>query len=313
MKTFEDFKKYLANFTPRERTISRGHPNKWLNDNDMITMNIHGYWHTIDQIQKTMKPDSVVLDVGAYPGAVPQIVRDFLQFDKKLKYCALGIGFSPDFAVEMKNYNVELLEADLDPRISGHLGRTRTIELPEESVDVIILKDVIEHFYDPLYPLLEMNRVLKKSGTLLLSTDNLTRYENAMSFFRGKSCNVPLIEGNLFYDGDWRPHFREYAKNELVQLLNWAGFSIEIHEFYEAEFGFYRKVGNELKYFDYTQIGLKNKLKGPLRYFAKSLFHHLKDNHFIVARKIIDYSSMLEKSPKLHSDFDKWMEQRSNQ
>lgn len=311
MKTFEEFKKYLAALKPRERTVAQNHPNSWFKGNNAMTMNIHGYWHLISHLQKIVKPDSVILDVGAYPGVVPQIVREFLGYNDPLKYIALGIGFTPDFKEEMKSYNCHLLEADLDPRISGHLGRKKAIEIDEESVDIVILKDVIEHFYDPFHPLLEINKVLKPSGILFLATDNLTRFEGLMNLLKGHSCNVPLIEGNLFYDGDWRPHFREYSKNELEELLNWAGFTVEHHEYYEAEFGFYKSNGKTLDRLDYTQIGLKNKLKGLLRNLVKSLFPRLRDNHFIIARKVQNYSATCAKAPKLCTDFEQWMKQRS--
>lgn len=311
MKTFEDFKNYLGRLKPRERTISLNHPNAWFRGNNAMAMNIHGYWHLLFHLQRISKPDSVILDVGAYPGIVPQLVREFLGFKDPLKYIALGIGFTSDFKEEMKVYDCQLLEADLDPRISGHLGRNRRIDLEEESTDIVILKDVIEHFFDPFYPLLEINRVLKTGGTLFLSTDNLTRFEGLMNFIKGRSCNVPLIEGNLFYDGDWRPHFREYSKNELEELLSWAGFEVENHEYFEAEFGFYKSNGQRLERFDYTQIGLKNKLKGLLRNLAKFFFPQLKDNHFIVAKKVHSFSDTIEKAPKLCTDFEEWMMQRS--
>ena len=57
---------------------------------------------------------------------------------------------------------------------------------------------------DVVRTLKEINRVSKLGSILILSTDNLSRFHSLISILKGKSPNVPLLDGSLFYDGDWR-------------------------------------------------------------------------------------------------------------
>ena len=305
------FKDYLISLKPRDRLITKSHTNKFFEGNNSIVIGWKSYWPFIETLKKEFnQTNNSILDVGTYPGIIPEMIKDFIKPDFEHSIYGLGIGFDDLFYKEMEKFNTRLISADLDPRMTAHLNRVKKIDLPENSIDICILKDVIEHFYDPMYPLREINKVLKKDGLLLLSTDNLSRYESVLNILKGKSCNVPLIEGSMFYDGDWRPHFREYAKHELVQLLTWNGFEVVKHKFFEAEFGFYKVVNNRLIYHDYTSIGFKNNLKKILRSILKYLFPHLRDNHFIIARKVQDDQWINSHAPSLTNDYQIWMKQR---
>ena len=156
----------------------------------------------------------------------------------------------------------------------------------------------------------EINRVSIIGATMILTTDNITRFSKLLAFRRGLSFNVPLIESNLFYTGDWRPHFREYSKNELFQLLNWSGFEVLEHQFYEADFGMYLVENGKLIKKDRRKLSLRGRSVKAVNKLAIKFFPHLCDNHILVARKVKSYEEMLDAAPKVVSDLDAWMRQR---
>jgi SAM-dependent methyltransferase len=88
---------------------------------------------------------------------------------------------------------------------------------------VVFFCEILEHLLnDPLAALLEIKRVLKPEGALVLTTPNVSRLEN----------RARLLAGVNIYDpysgyGPYGRHNREYNKSELQNLLGHAGFSIE--------------------------------------------------------------------------------------
>lgn len=304
------FENYLISMTPYPWTVIKNHPSKWLEGNNSTVINYRRFELIANGLREYFKPGVKVFDVGVYPGTVPKIFKEYIAKGESHIYTGVGLGFSEEFSSEMERLQVELYECDLDPRINNKLDRKNTFELGEP-YDLCVFTDVIEHFFDPFYSLTEINKNLSLGGNLILTTDNITHYANTLNFLRGKSPNVPLINGNLFYDGDWRPHFREYSKGELIQLLNWAGFEVVKHQYYEAEFGSYKINDGKLQCRSMGQEGLKGQLKAMLRNLMKKLVPHLRDNHFIVAKKTKSYEEMKQSAPKLTADYNEWMNQRS--
>jgi SAM-dependent methyltransferase len=111
-----------------------------------------------------------------------------------------------------------VIGVDYDPTTVAHLARTyprvrpvrgNLVALPfaDGVADVVASLQVIEHLWDQPAFLAECRRVLRPAGTLLLSTPN------RLTFSPG---NTPL---NPF-------HVRELAADELVQLLDGAGFQL---------------------------------------------------------------------------------------
>ena len=96
---------------------------------------------------------------------------------------------------------------------------------PDESFDVVIFCEVIEHLtIDPVAALLEIHRVLRDGGTLVVSTPNVARLENV-----GR-----LVAGANMYDpysgyGAFGRHNREFTRHELVHLLQFCGFRADEH------------------------------------------------------------------------------------
>lgn len=94
----------------------------------------------------------------------------------------------------------------------------------DATFDIVLFCEIIEHLTgDPLAALLEIRRVLRPGGELVLTTPNVARLEN----------RARLLAGENIYDpysgyGPYGRHNREYTGAELTQLLTHAGFSVEL-------------------------------------------------------------------------------------
>jgi glycosyltransferase involved in cell wall biosynthesis/SAM-dependent methyltransferase len=92
----------------------------------------------------------------------------------------------------------------------------------DDTFDVVLFCEIIEHLLsDPVHALLEIRRVLKPGGLLVLTTPNVVRLDNVRK----------VVGGENFYDpysgyGPYGRHNREYTQEELFDLLSVNGFSV---------------------------------------------------------------------------------------
>jgi len=95
---------------------------------------------------------------------------------------------------------------------------------PNSSFDVVLLCEVLEHLQnDPIRVLLEIKRVLKRRGRLILTTPNVARLENLLRLTAGENIYDPYSGY-----GPYGRHNREYNKHDLARLLEFCGFELEI-------------------------------------------------------------------------------------
>jgi SAM-dependent methyltransferase len=124
------------------------------------------------------------------------------------------------FYGETENYSFDFLNINVEAE-----------DLPFEDgyFDIIIFCEVIEHLTnDPAKALLNLKRVLKKDGVMILSTPNVARLENV----------ARMVSGQNIYDpysgyGPYGRHNREYSKHELYHLMQKLGF--DVSEFFTAD------------------------------------------------------------------------------
>ncbi len=101
--------------------------------------------------------------------------------------------------------------------------------------DIVLFLAVIEHLPDSPRPqLAEIRRVIKGDGLLILDTPNLGAFErkyNMLFYSKG-----PYFELDHFFHSEspFSGHHREYNLKEIVQLLEWSGFSVDSSCFFDC-------------------------------------------------------------------------------
>ncbi len=126
--------------------------------------------------------------------------------------------------------NGKLLQAD-DPAVECHipidqcnLERDR-LKYPCDSVDMVTCFEVLEHLrVDPIFMLIEINRILRPGGILFLSTPNGSSWD---TFARVADFDAPLTFSSYFADGSGIGHCKEYSVGEFRRIVETSGFAID--------------------------------------------------------------------------------------
>lgn len=148
----------------------------------------------LDLVKKFSVRGKVVVDIGSSFG---WLEKELVKEKPKILY---GIE-SNKAAVEFAKTNV--------PGVEFIHGDGAKIPLKKTSADLLILFDVLEHVPAGSESALlgEINRVLKKGGTLLLSTPNQHFLSNLL-------------------DVAWFFGHRHYSKQKIYQMLTNSGFKV---------------------------------------------------------------------------------------
>jgi SAM-dependent methyltransferase len=99
-----------------------------------------------------------------------------------------------------------------------------TLPVPETTYDLVLCLEVIEHLEkDPMAMLYEINRVLKQTGLVFLTTPNSTSARNVLRIHKGYAPHFFMKYSPIPALGK---HNIEYDPHQIVALLNGAGFAI---------------------------------------------------------------------------------------
>jgi ubiquinone/menaquinone biosynthesis C-methylase UbiE len=88
------------------------------------------------------------------------------------------------------------------------------LPLPDESFDLIVCNQVLEHLKNIYGPLQEMDRVVKTGGHLLIGVPNLAGLYNRALLLLGKQPLCSVIDG---------PHVRSFAHSAMLEFLSRNG------------------------------------------------------------------------------------------
>jgi 2-polyprenyl-3-methyl-5-hydroxy-6-metoxy-1,4-benzoquinol methylase len=114
--------------------------------------------------------------------------------------------------------------------IRGDINKDK-IFIQSESVDVVIMEEVIEHLYNSDLVISEIHRILKRNGILILSTPNLASWINTLVLLLGYqpfSHDVSFIKGfgRLKFKDQTNGHIKSFTLKAMKEYLNYFGFSI---------------------------------------------------------------------------------------
>ena len=148
---------------------------------------------------------SVVLDVGCGAGHVGRAL-------KKRQKCTV-------YGAEINRDAAERAEPHLDRVWHGDI-QSMELDLAEESLDVIICGDVLEHLRDPRQVLRGLRKYLRPDGQLIASIPNAGHH----TVIRG------LLAGNWTYEPAGildETHLRFFTVREIEKLFFRAGFRVD--------------------------------------------------------------------------------------
>ncbi len=193
-----------TNPRPKQSVISSYYPDEYWNmdnENGTIESRLKIFAHRfINKISFKMtipsKPGGKILDIGCGDG------KGLLKMQEE-GWEAYGVEIS-DLAAE---YVREAYGLNVFTGIVEDAG------FEDEFFDVIILSHVVEHLSDPKTTLIEVNRILKKDGTLVISVPNADSFE-AKHFKK------------YWIGWDLPRHFYHFTPNTITTLLNKIGFEV---------------------------------------------------------------------------------------
>lgn len=120
------------------------------------------------------------------------------------------------------------IKVDIDPNTKPDVicDLEKGIPLEDNSVDIVVASEILEHIYHSKRFISEIKRILVNGGALILSTPNICSLKYRISFLIGR---IPshAAKADMMYEDDRRGHIRDYSFSEVKRLLNMFNFFIE--------------------------------------------------------------------------------------
>lgn len=177
--------------------------------------------------------EGTIADLGPYPGSLLRLLRTRCP---RARLIGAGLMASPEFVRFMREDSAaEIVAVNFDPanaefRAKGYPER---VPVADGTVDLAFALEIVEHLSAPYHLIGEAFRILGPGGHLVLTTPNVTRIGNVFKLLVGRSPNDRLAPpGYHDPDDEWRPHAREYAMAEMVEVFTRAGFVIAERRFF---------------------------------------------------------------------------------
>lgn len=156
--------------------------------------------HWLETLLRYRLPPARTLELGSAHGG-------FVFLLKMLGFDTLGLEMSPWVAQKASEFfDVAILTGPLEEHP----------EIPDSSLDLIFMMDVIEHLHDPETTLTACRRVLKDNGLIFIQTPEAITKETHEDML----IERPLFAGMLIPD----EHLYLFSKESLQECLRRAGF-----------------------------------------------------------------------------------------
>jgi SAM-dependent methyltransferase len=163
-----------------------------------------------------------ILDAGCGDGGLIKFIQE--QTGAK----GYGVDISEKGVSLAKKMGVDAKVADL----------SKKIPYPNNTFDLIIANELIEHLNDPDQFLKESKRILKRRSSLLIGTPNLSFWLNRILFLLGiyplfleasteKKVGLGFMK-RIAYGGQLVGHIRVFNTPAIKELLEFHGFRVKI-------------------------------------------------------------------------------------
>ena len=254
--------------------------------------------------------------------------------DKKVVDFPAGNGVTSNI---LRDIGATVIPFDLFPEYFNQENLTCTraninegIPLKDESVDAIISQEGIEHFENQLSALQEFNRILKKGGSLIITTPNNSNMVGRLSYFlqENELFNKTMPQNEL--DDIWMSdqkiskeiyygHIFLIGINKLRLLAKLSGFKIKNLEnskpkitaiilmilFYPfILFSNWRSYSRNIKKNDKYTLETKKKIYGEIFKLAISPRLLINSHIFVEFEKEFNIKDVKESLPSQHEGFN---------
>jgi len=162
------------------------------------------YEYTNPDILKYAPSNKRILDVGCGTGALGR------EFKKKGNVV---------YGIDISKKSIEIAKKRLDKVIQIDLETEVDLPFKEESFDLIIFGDVLEHFRDPFSALNNIKKYLKKDGQIIISLPNIANWEIRLKLLFGK---FDYQKEGILDD----THLRFFTLKTAKELIKKAGLKI---------------------------------------------------------------------------------------
>jgi len=147
-------------------------------------------------LKKIPKADSL-LDIGCGKGERTRLYADLLSVPRERTY---GIELKGAHIAEAEEkINVRRIDLEKD-----------TFPFEDQSIQIVICNQVLEHLKNIFLPLSEMDRVTKKGGYIVIGIPNLAALHNRMLMLKGQQPLCNEIDG---------PHVRCFTHNGILKYI----------------------------------------------------------------------------------------------
>lgn len=195
-------------------TIVKGYMASQESEHDsQFPMRVHSFFRTLKKHAKHLPPPgSKILDIGTAGGA-------FLDAAKRYGYDAYGMEPSMDLVARGKARGLQIEQGTIEHH-SFELG----------SFDMVCLWDVIEHLPDPKSALIEIKKLLKPNGILLINFPDIGTWQAKLA-------------GKRFW---WilSVHLHHFTRETIRNICSRTGFEVfHFQRYWQVlEFGYLERM-----------------------------------------------------------------------
>ena len=169
-------------------------------------------------------PKAKVVDLGCGNGEFTLRAKEKIGCDE-----IIGVDADEERLNEAEKKGIAVVNHDLND----------ALPFKDNSFDVVISNQVIEHLYYPVKFMREVYRILKPKDYAVISTENLVSWDNLFALFFGYTPFSIEFDNGLYKIGNPLspheketikkpfPHVRVFAWKGLIELAKFVRFKIE--------------------------------------------------------------------------------------
>ena len=214
------------------------------------------------------------------------LIRRYVPLENK-RMLDIGCGIGT-YVSQLRRFGDEVYGVDVDPaRVKEgsrsvpnlSIARGEDLSFQDESFDVLLLHEVLEHVEDDQQTVREAYRATKIGGNIVIYAPNRLYPFETHGFYWGKRYIFKLVPFVNYLPNRWRrifvPHVRAYLGNDIKRLFEGLSISVVVHTYVYPGFdGIASRRPRLAAFLRRVFYGLE---RTPLRVFGLS--------HLLVVRK----------------------------